>query len=140
MKRTYEEWEAMTLTELAAEMKSVKTQLDFSKAETESLQKDWDSLRKSIIPNKMEELGIESVRVAGVGTLSRRFDAYCNVVPGAQEELYEWLESEGKGDVIKPTVNSSTLKALMKEMFNEGEEIPEAFVKFNPYTYVVITK
>lgn len=139
MEQQANDYEKMNLTELAFEMKRVREQLEEAKTHTALLQKTFDLLRKNVIPNKMDELNIENMKVKGVGTLGKRYDAYCNMVPGSQQELFAWLEAEGKGDVIKPSVNSSTLKALMKEMFEAGEEIPEAYVTFTPYTYVSIT-
>ena len=132
----HDEYKDMSIAQLASHMKSVKEDLEVSKAHTSGLQKEWDTLRKIVIPEKLDEMGLDS----GVGTVSKRYDAYCTIVPGAQDSLQIWLQERGDGDIVKPTVNSSTLKAHMKELFSEGEEIPEAYVNFSPYTYVAITK
>lgn len=130
----------MDLAELAAEMKRTEVELADAKAVATDLQKKWDLLRKNIIPEKMESMGLETTRITGIGTIGFRHDAYCNVIKGAAPDLMEWLRDNGAGDLIKENVNSSSLKAYIKELFNNGEEIPEAYVNFNPYTYVSITK
>lgn len=133
-------YEYMNLEELATAMKDTRELLDEKKAESSILQKQWDSLRKKWIPKKMEELGIESVRITGVGTVSERTDAYCSVPAKNKQALYEWLEEHDHSDLITDTVNSSTLKAFIKEQILLGNEIPDDIVKFDPYTYVTITK
>ena len=133
-------YENMTLEAMAHEMKEVRERLDNTKAESSELQKQWDDLRKVHIPNKLEELGIESARITGVGTVSERTDAYCSVPAANRQALYEWLEAHDHGDLITDTVNSSTLKAFMKEQIMLGHEVPDDIVNFNPYTYVAITK
>lgn len=133
-------YENLTLEAMAHEMKRIREELDDAKEHSSTLQKQWDDLRKVHIPNKMEELGIESVRVKGVGTVSERTDAYCTTPAKNKHALYEWLEGHGHGDLITDTVNASTLKAFMKEQIMLGNDVPDDIVNFNPYTYVAITK
>ncbi len=133
-------FEDMSLKEMAKTMKEVRTRLDDAKETSSHLQKQWDDLRKVHIPNKMEEMGIESVRIEGVGTVSERTDAYCSTPAKNKQALYDWLEQHGHGDLITDTVNSSTLKAFMKEQILEGNDVPDDIVNFTPYTYVAITK
>lgn len=134
------EIEDMTLTDMVFEMQATRRDLDDAKQVVTDLQRKWDTLRKVAIPDKLEDMGLDSVKVKGVGTVSKRFDAYCTVKGGMAHELQIWLQERGDGDLIKPFVNPSSLKAYMKELFDEGEEIPEAYVNFSPYTKVVITK
>lgn len=133
-------YEDMSLEAMAHEMKQVREELDDTKSESAKLQKQWDDLRKVHIPNKLEELGLTSAKVLGVGTVSERTDAYCSVPAANKQKLYEWLEEHDHGDLIVDTVNSSTLKAFMKEQILMGHEVPDDIVNFTPYTYVAITK
>ena len=130
-----------TLEELALKMKTIKSELDAAKSISGELQATWDELRKKWLVDKMEEMGIESVRITGVGTVSQRVDAYCTVPAASKRALYDWLQEHDFGDLITDTVNSSTLKAWMKEQTLKGNEVPsDEIVKFTPYTYVAITK
>ena len=86
----------------------------------------------------MEEMGLESARIKGVGTLSLATDAYCTTPADARLDLQEWLRAHDAGDLIQETVNASTLKAFCKEQIGKGNDIPP-MVKFTPYTYAKIT-
>ena len=127
------------IKELARRMAVLREEYDALKQRSAEVYKEWDRIRKVDLPEAMEEAGLESARVEGVGTLSMRTDAYVRAKEGKQMDLQEWLESIGHGDLVKPTVNSSSLKALLKELAAEGEDIPDDLVKFEPYTYVAIT-
>ena len=130
-----------SLEELVTEMKITREKLDGLKAESSALQKKWDDLRKVQIPNKMEELNLESARVADVGNISLQTDAYCTVLASKKALLQEWLEAHDHGDLVTETINASTLKAFMKEQIMAGNEIPpEEIVNFLPFTYATITK
>lgn len=127
-----------SLNDLAKRMQKVRAQLDKKEEEAKELRKEWDNIRKVQIPDKMAEAGVESVRLKGIGTISLRADAYCSVRGGMLEELQQWLVEQGAGELIKETVNSSTLKAFIKERFEQGEEIPDELVNFQPFTYATI--
>lgn len=130
----------MSVAEIALKMKNVKEQLDAKKKEATELQNEFDALRKHDLPEAMEEAGIESVRVKDVGTVSLRTDAYASIKGGMKEEAYRWLTEQGYGDLIQDFVQSSTLKAFMKEQTLAGVQFPDDLFKFDPYTYVAITK
>jgi hypothetical protein len=133
-----DKYEGMSLKQLAEAQAQVKTEMEHYAGIKASLQQEFDALRKHIVPAKMEEMGIESVRIEGVGTLSLAVDAYCSTPADKRQALMDWLESHNAGDLITTTVNASTLKAFMKEQATEGNELPD-MVKFEPYTYSKIT-
>jgi len=135
------DFEEMNLKELAETMARTREMLDEAKAGSTVLQKQWDALRKKYLPEKMEAMGIESVRIEGVGTVSERHDAYCTTPAKNKALLMDWLEEHGHADLISETVNASTLKAFMKEQMLAGNAMPpEGVVNWSPYTYVAITK
>lgn len=132
------EIEHLELVDLVKLMASIRRELDDTREKAAELQRKWDFLRIESIPPKMEEEGLESARISGVGTLSLAADAWIGTKD--QSALFQWLEANGHGDLITETVNASTLKAFMKECLRNGEEIPdEEVVKFTPYTYAKIT-
>ena len=130
----------MSLEQLANEMKTVRTRLDDAKAIATELQKEWDHLRKVAIPDKMEEMGLESARITGVGTLSLATDAYCSCPSDNKYKLQEWMKEHEFADLITEVINGSTLKAWYKEQLKAGAPLPDELVKFDPYTYCKITK
>ena len=132
------EYEEMTLEDLAHEMADIRKKLDTATDKKAGLQRAWDMIRKVAVPNKMEELGMESARIKGVGTVSLLTDAYCTTPAANADALKSWLTDNGYGSLIKPTVNASSLKSFMKEQILEGNKVPD-MVNFAPYTYASIT-
>lgn len=58
-----------------------------------------------------------------------------------KQEGYKWLEDNGLGDLIQPTVNASSLSAALKSMMEDQNIEPPADVfKVTPASYTSITK
>ena len=134
------QYSELNLNDLAHFMKDTKEALLEAKTKVSEIQKVFDDLRKRAIPNKMEDMGIESAKITGVGRLSLRGEAYAGFVKETKEDAMTWLEDNGHGDLIKEDVNASTLKAFLKEQIRNGEVIPDNLFKFDPYLMATITK
>ena len=142
---TNEEYRAklqeLNLVDLAKEFKELKGEVEEKEAELSDLKNSYDFIRFVLMPKVIEEAGLSSpVKIAGVGKISLSSDAYVSVVPGQKEALYEWMEEHGLGDLIKPTLNASTLKAQVISLMLSGEDYPEAFVKVTPFVRASILK
>src|SRR5690606_9653360 len=74
----------------------------------------YDYLRLAAVPNRFEEEGISNMKVEGVGRVQLAGDLYAGIVRGREEEAFEWLDDNGRGDLVKKTVNSSSIKAVLK--------------------------
>jgi len=110
-------------------------------AELSDLKNSYDFIRFVLMPKAIEEAGLSSpVKIAGVGRISLSSDAYVSVVPGQKDALYGWMEEHGLGDLIKPTLNASTLKAQVISLMLSGEDYPEDFVKVTPFVRASILK
>ncbi len=82
---TYEQhyeqkYEGMTIAQLAKTMKKIKEQHEAKKRQAAQIWHEYDYLRMRAIVMKMEEMGIESVYVKGVGRLSTREEAGCKTL------------------------------------------------------------
>lgn len=142
LEQQFNEWKErmkdMPIQELAAEMMAIRKELDDAKDAAAGFQQMWDHLRIQLLPEKMEDAGLENARISGIGTITLATDAW--VSTKNSQELFKWLEEHEHGDLITETVNPSTLKAFLKEQLRNGEEVPsEEVVKFTPYTYAKIT-
>ena len=137
---TREEMEQMDITELAQLFSAYKEQLTDLKATSSGIQKEFDILRKEVLPEKMEETGFDNVKVSGVGRISLRAEIYASILADHKDEAFEWLINEGHKDLIKDTVNASTFKAFCKEQITEGVELPEELFSITPYTMATLTK
>lgn len=128
------------LVQKIANMKNIKERLDFKKAELKEIQKEYDKMRLEVIPNLMDDEGIEKMSVEGVGTLYLTSDVYASIPAVTKRDAWEWLSDNGHGDLITETVNSSTLKAFVKDAISKGEELPEGLFKVTPFTRASIRK
>jgi hypothetical protein len=132
--------EDATVTEAAHIMAGLKEQLEDAKAYASAIQKDYDILRKTVLPAKMEDAGLDSMVVTGVGRINVRPEMYTSVIKGQNEEAHHWLRENGYDAIVKETVNSSSLKAILKECMKEGTIIPDNVFKVTPYEMATITK
>ena len=117
--------ELMLANEMAEELKS-------------TIGKVYDWVRTGVLPEKMDEEGLELLRVEGVGRVSLTSDINVSVVN--KDESFKWLEESGHGDMITETVNASSLKALLRRLIRDGKEVPEVIYKVTPFTRASITK
>ena len=68
--------------------------------------------------------GVQSVRVDG-RSVYLRHDTYAKILD--QDKLIPVLRKTGHGGLIKQTVNSNTLSALCREVFNGENKIPKSW-------------
>lgn len=136
----FSEFDDMKLPELAKMQVKLKNDIDDLKKQQTTLQVKFDHLRKFRIPEMMEDMGQETTKLKDVGVISLRPEMYASIPKGMLKEAYAWLEENGHGDIVKETINSSTLKAFIKEQIKEGETLPEGLFKVEPYMMAAITK
>jgi hypothetical protein len=132
----YEGW--TDPTKLALEMQKWQLQKEAAETVLKRVNAWLDVVRLELIPIAMEDAGITSVNIAGVGRLGLTGDLYLSVKDKAG--LYNWLNDNGLGDLIQPTVNSSTLKAFIKGRIKGGADYPEDLVSVTPFTRASITR
>lgn len=54
---------------------------------------------------------------------------------------FEWLRSEGQGDIIQETVNAQTLGAFAGNYMDEtGKDLPEGIFEVKQHLYATVTK
>jgi len=133
-------YDGMTLMELIREMRRVQMAKDETETELKKLNKHFDFLRITKVPQMMEDEGIRNLNVEGVGRVSLTADMHVSIKDGQKESFYEWLRDNGRSDLIQPNVNPSTLKATVKNMVKEGEVVPEEMLNVSPFTRASITK
>ena len=97
-----------------------------------------DQLRFNILPARFEALGTTKMTVEGVGTI--RIDDSISVKTLDAAALEDLLDERGASDLIKPTVNASSLKAWVTKQMEDGAEIPADVIAITPVVNTVITK
>ena len=147
------------LTSLADQVKSLRTLEDQIKADEELLKnkkRELERISGEVIPTMLSEMGLSSLKLADGSAVDVKPYYGANISEKNREAAYNWLRSNGLGDIIKneiivsfgknednkaaqyanlakgqgyqPTqklkVESSTLKALVRERIEKGVEMP----------------
>lgn len=131
---------AMSYREMGELFLAQKETLTLMAADKKELQAQHDNLRLNIIPQKMDEDGMTSINIKGVGRLGVALDAYVTVLAENREAFYGWLRESGNGGLIQPYAQPSTVKAFCKEQVKLGEELPEDLVSVEPFFRASVTK
>lgn len=128
------------LRQLASRMQKLGDEYDELKAKLSEINKEYDNIRLKLLPDLMAECDIKSITLDGIGRVGTSSDMYVSSLAENKENLFEWLRSDGSGDLIQETVNASTLKAWVKERIEHGKNVPENLIKVTPFTRASITK
>lgn len=129
-----------------------------------------DAIRRNVLPQVMESLGIELLKVKGLGRIELAPDMFASqkkegviLMPPQDDNgndiigeldadgnptkadwdsvgVHEWLARIGAGDLVTDTVNASSLKALLRRRMKDGKDVPEALFAVTPFTYSKIVK
>lgn len=120
-------------------MHAVRARKDKGEETMAKINAEYDALRIDLIPKKMEDQGLETITVKGIGRVGLTGDMY--VKQADKAKLFTWLRKLKLGDLITEGVNASTLKAFLRKRIKEGKPIPDAdVVKITPFSRASITK
>lgn len=98
----------------------------------------FDMIRTNVMPLKMDEAGVATITLSGIGRVQLTDDLRVKVLD--KDKQFEWLEQNGNQDLISETVNASSLKALLRRLMREGEAIPGDTFEISPFTRASIVK
>jgi hypothetical protein len=128
-----------TIVALATELKRLQGEKEDAESVVSALNAKIDVIRIELLPAKMDDMGVKSMNIEGLGRLGLTGDMYVRTLnkPG----LFDWLRSNSLEDVIQDTVNASTLKASLKNRVKKGLDLPpDSVVKITPFTRASVTK
>lgn len=129
------------LVDLVVHMDSLKQQIEKLGAEKTRLQKQYDALRFKEIPNVMEPMGIEKMSISGIGTVYLEGNVDVNIPAAVRDDAYQYVEEVlESGEIIKPFIQSSTLKASGKKWILAGYDLPEDLFKVSTYQLAKILR
>jgi hypothetical protein len=99
------------LTRMDRELKDRKSKLEAAKEELATL----------LLSN-----GLDAIKLSSGLNPQARVDRKIYKASGVtDEQLFEWLEAQDLGNIIKCTVHFSTLQAAIKEHVDQGNDLPE---------------
>lgn len=132
-------FEGMTYPQLAGEMVERKKLISRLDGELKLEKEKFDVLRLKVIPDKMDDEGMSSLNIRGLGRLGLSLDVHAGILAKDRELWYEWLNLNGHEALVKLNVNAQTQKAFIKEQLEAGNPLPD-FVKAEPFYRASVTK
>ena len=133
----YSDLDLKSLIELQVQLADELANL---KQKSTVVSKQLDLLRNVIVPERMEVDEIDTITISGIGRVSIVPVMRVSVKSGQTNALQEWLKSHGARELIKPTVNPSTLKAYIAEQIENGEEYPDSLLTIYAFNQARITR
>jgi hypothetical protein len=130
----------MSLVQLIEAMSTLQNRKEACEDQLKLINKEFDFLRITKIPAKMEDDGVDRISVAGIGRVSLTADLHVSIKAEMKNQFHEWLRDNGRGDLLQENINPSTLKATVKGMYKNGDEIPEELLNVSPFTRASITR
>jgi hypothetical protein len=121
-----DEQEVVTEMDLVRQFKEAKDRLDKAEAEFDAAQKVYDELETWLIEVMVAKDETSTSRYEGLGHVTMRVPKLnASVVVDRQGELFEYLRSIGRGDLIKEQVHAGTLSTFVGECFDKGIVLPK---------------
>ncbi len=133
-------YQAAPTIDFVRRMVELRAEKDALEEKLKGVNLEFDIIRMKIIPERFDEEGIKNLNINGIGRVSLTADLFVSIAAGKKEQAYDYLRDIGKGSLITPNVNPSTLKAAVKAMLKAGTELPEELFKVTPFTRASITK
>lgn len=139
-KNEYSHYDSLPLVDLVHAMSTVQNRKEAMEDQLKLINKEFDFLRITKIPTKMEEDGVDRINVTGIGRVSLTSDMHVSIKADMKEQFFVWLRDNGRSNLLQENVNPSTLKAAVRNMFKSGEEVPEEYLNVSPFTRASITR
>ena len=128
--------------ELADQLKALYDQKKELEAELKQINAEIRATEKPL-SDLMERTETTNFTHAGT-TFYVRTHITASPLEGLQDDLYAAIRSEGHGDMIRETINSSTLSAFVKEqMDEETDKLPEwlsGLIKLSKHSTIGVRK
>lgn len=138
----YEEfYKGQQVPELAAAMVAVENAKEYLEAVLKCANAELDTLRMKCIPAAADDAKLDTpIRIAGIGRISLLPDLFVHTKSEEVPKLYAWFRKNKLSDIIKETINPSTLKAWIKDRIKAGKSYPSELLTVTPITKASITR
>tara|TARA_R110000744_G_scaffold352095_1_gene458128 strand:+ start:9468 stop:10145 length:678 start_codon:yes stop_codon:yes gene_type:complete len=111
----HEKYDSMKVKDLAAELKRLKETAEAIGKLAKIYGAEYKFLSESVLPEVMDEQGIQTMKIEGVGRLQLASDIQCSVLATNRDLLKEWLVKNGHASMVSETISAPTLKAFIRE-------------------------
>jgi len=135
-------FDSMTLLETAEAMSAIRDNITILEKHLSKAKSARDVLAMNVIPDLMDEQGVATVNFKDIGRLQVQSDIRCSVAPEYKEKIKDWMHENGFGALVKPTINSSSLKAFVKEQMGKGDKgkLPSEMLNIHPFSRATLVK
>ncbi len=139
IKNLREEYANNDLKELAEAFKVLQKHYDETKAVSAEVYAQFEFLRKVILPERMDEMGLITANIKDVGRI--QIGQQLSAKQLDKHALQDWLVAQGHGSLVAATVNSSSLSAFIKAQIADGEPIPDDdIIQISTYEVASVVK
>lgn len=126
--------------ELAEFIQAKKIDIKALETQLKALKADLQHVQEEVLPAKMDSDGMTSVQVSGIGRLTVAPQFRASVKATHKHLMQDWLKEHGFIELVQETINSSTLKAWVKEQMEAGNEVPTDYLNLHSFDIVTLTK
>lgn len=103
----------LTAAQIAHLFSHVKAQFELLDAARDELSKFVELIKNVKLPEAFDREKIKTFTLQDGTRITKSDRTFASII-GPQEDAFAWLEENGLGDLIKPTVNSSSLSSTAK--------------------------
>lgn len=117
-----------TLTErdLVIKFRDVKLKKEKAEDAFEDAKSEYDKCEKELIEMLEANNATSTAKYEGIGHVSLvKPQLYASCKKENEEKLFAFLNTQGREDLIKQTVNSRSLSGFVKEIVDGGMTVPE---------------
>ena len=119
-----------TLNDLAEELYTLEVQIDDLEAQLETLKQRRTEIRETALIDLMRQhkvlVGNKGKFTFSGGTCYVEGRVYCNYKDDRKQEVFSWLQTIGRSELVKTIVHPQSLSALVRELRDEGHPISPA--------------
>ena len=148
--------DAKSLSEQVVKLQSMEEDLAKQEERVKKIKKDIEVISGEVIPTMMQEMNLSTLKLSDGSSVEVKPIYGASISPAKKEEAFNWLRSNGLGDLIKNEITVSfgrnednkaaeyavlaqgqgyqpvqklkvepmTLKALVRERLESGQEMP----------------
>ena len=129
-----------TERDLVIELKQAREKLDGLKEATKAAQAEVNKTENALIEALRACDATSTAKYEGVGSFTRlKPRVYASYLKDRESEVFDFLMSQGREDLIKPSVHPQSLSAFVAEKLEAGTPLPEWItyysaegLRFNP--------
>jgi predicted nuclease with TOPRIM domain len=120
--------DAKSLSDQVIKLKKLEDEVEEKEKELKELKRHVDLISGEVIPTMMQEMNISTLKLADGSSVEVKPVYGASITVANKEAAFKWLRDNGQKLKVEPM----TLKALVRERLESGQEMPSDL--FNVFT------